>query len=128
MNFIKLTQYGVNNDIYVDSDKIQVITRVKNVFKAYGAVNEYTNIHMSAPVTPDVYFIHVNETPEEILKQINRYRDEFIKLLGPEPGAPQREDEQPDCNPSECYDNCDGCYVRECGACYGCDMRGEEQC
>lgn len=95
MNFIKLTQYGGDDDIYVDADKIQVITRVKHAFKEYGAVNEYTNIYMSAPVTPDVYFIHVNEAPEEILKQINRYCDVF--------------------DPSECYNDCHECDNRECG-------------
>lgn len=127
MNFIKLTQYGVNNDIYVDADKIQVITRVKHAFKEYGAVNEYTNIYMSAPVTPDVYFIHVNETPEEILKQINRYRDEFIDtLIGPEPGVPQQENKH-DCDPLECYDDCGVCYVHQSGACDGCDERGEDE-
>lgn len=127
MNFIKLTQYGDNAEMYVDSDKIQVMTRFKIEHKKFDVTHEYTNIHMSAPVAPNVYFIHVNETPEEILKQINRYRDEFIDaLLGPEPGVPQQEDE-PDCDPSECYDNCDDCYVRQCGACDGCDKRGEDE-
>lgn len=114
MNFIKLTQYGGNNDIYVDSDKIQVITRVKHAFKEYGAVNEYTNIYMSAPVTPDVYFIHVNETPEEILEQINRYRDEFIGTLqsGACDGCDERKE---DFDPSECYNDCHECDNRECG-------------
>lgn len=128
MNFIKLTQYGDNAEIYVDADKIQVMVRFKSEFKKSDVTHEYTNIHMSAPVAPNIYFIHVNETPEEIMKKINRYRDEFIDtLLGPEPGVPQQEDEQPDCDPLECYDKCDVCYVRECGACDGCDKRGEDE-
>lgn len=127
MNFIKLTQYGANNDIYVDSDKIQVITRVKNVFKEYGAVNEYTNIHMSAPVTPDVYFIHVKETPEEILKQINRYRDEFIDaLLGPEPGVPQEDAGYSPCGTPMSV-SCELCgdFIME--KCPGCDRSCESE-
>lgn len=95
MNFIKLTQYGDNAEIYVDADKIQVMVRFKSEFEEFDVTHEYTNIHMSAPVAPNIYFIHVNETPEEIMKQINRYRDDF--------------------DPSECYNDCHECDNRECG-------------
>lgn len=115
MNFIKLTQYGDNAEIYVDADKIQVMVRFKSEFEEFDVTHEYTNIHMSTPVAPNIYFIHVKETPEEILEQINQYRDKFIDtLIGPEPGVPQQE-EEPYYDASECYNDCHECDNRECG-------------